>query len=302
MLAALLALGGALVYGSSDFLGGRSATRLRAIVVTSVAGVAGLALFALALPLVGGRWTATDAAWGALSGVLGVVAIALLYACLAIGPMSVLSPVTAVVSAIAPMTWGLLSGESLGIRAAIGLPLALVAVVLIALLPGAGISRPTPRGLLMAVGSGLAIGAFLIALDQTSRDSGLVPLIANRSVNALLTGAIVLVLAVRASRSRTPLREALTLPDPRPGTGRAGMTVRSALLLAVAGGLLDATANAIILFALRSGDLSVVSALTALYPAGTVLLAAIVLRERIAGIQWIGLVLALVAGALLATA
>jgi drug/metabolite transporter (DMT)-like permease len=72
--------------------------------------------------------------------------------------------------------------------------------------------------------------------------------------------------------------------------------------LAVACGFVDAAANGLMLLALRIGDLSIVSALTALYPAGTILLAAIVLRERVAAVQWMGLALALVAGGMLALA
>ena len=85
-------------------------------------------------------------------------------------------------------------------------------------------------------------------------------------------------------------------------TGIGMLTRRSAWMLAAACGVADAIANASLLLALRSGDLSIVSALTALYPAGTILLAAIVLRERIAPVQAVGLVLALVAGAMLALA
>ncbi|HWT33945.1 MAG TPA: EamA family transporter, partial [Microbacterium sp.] len=69
---------------------------------------------------------------------------------------------------------------------------------------------------------------------------------------------------------------------------------------AVAAGLVDASANTLTLVALRSGDLGIVSALIAMYPAGTILLASIVLRERIAGVQWFGLALALASGVLLA--
>ena len=81
----------------------------------------------------------------------------------------------------------------------------------------------------------------------------------------------------------------------------ASVPLGRAWTLAVACGVVDAVANVFLLLALRGGgDLAVVSALTALYPAGTVLLAALVLRERIATVQWIGLVLALIAGVLLA--
>ena len=103
MAAAFVALLGALIYGSADFLGGLAARRLRSIVVTAVAAAAGLVLLFAAYPLIGGSWIPADIAWGALSGITGAVAIMLLYACLAIGPMSILSPLTAVVSAIAPI-------------------------------------------------------------------------------------------------------------------------------------------------------------------------------------------------------
>src|SRR6187431_2859373 len=107
MYSSALALLGALVYGAADFLGGLAAKRLRSIVVTAVAAATGLMLLAVAYPLIGGEWLAADIAWGALSGITGAIAIMLLYACLAIGPMTVLSPLTAVVSAIAPIGWGL---------------------------------------------------------------------------------------------------------------------------------------------------------------------------------------------------
>ena len=119
-----------------------------------------------------------------------VVAIALLYACLAIGPMSILSPLTAVVSAIAPMLWGLfVNGETLAPLGYAGLGIALVAVVLVGFIPGEKVVRPSLRGLLMALGAGVAIGAFLIVLDQTSDESGLVPLIVSRATSFVGDGA-----------------------------------------------------------------------------------------------------------------
>lgn len=327
MLSAALAFVGALVYGSADFLGGLAARRLRAIVVTAVAALSGMALLLLLAPMFGGTPTPADLVWGALSGVTGAIAVVLLYGCLALGPMSVLSPVTAVVSAVAPMLWGvLIGGERLGPWAIVGLALALVAVVLVALLPGETITRPSLRGLAMAVGSGVAIGAFLILLDQIGDDAGLLPLVLNRVVNGVITGTIAAVAVIGAVRAGRGVRAAIHAQVPAtPGPAIAGpaiatavvtpsghpeaeptpgpMTERAAWLLAIGCGLVDTTANLLLLLALRAGgDLAVVAALTALYPAGTVLLAALVLRERIAGIQWLGLACALVAGMLLAIA
>ncbi len=295
-MSAVLAFVGALVYGSADFLGGLAARRLRPLVVTGVAAASGAVLLGILAPIAGGTPTAADLLWGALSGVTGAVAIGLLYACLAHGPMSVLSPVTAVVSAAAPMLWGLLAGgERLGAGSAAGLVVALVAIVLVALLPGERITRPTAPALAMAVGSGLAIGAFLILLDQTGEGSGIAPLVLNRVVNAVLTGGLATVLVVRAVRSGRGAQSAVR------ASGAPPLPLRSAWLLAITCGVVDATANLLLLWALRAGgDLVVVAALTAMYPAGTVLLAAALLRERIAPVQGIGLVLALAAGILLA--
>ncbi|WP_106816827.1 EamA family transporter [Microbacterium timonense] len=320
MLSALLALIGAVVYGSADFLGGLAARRLRSIVVTAVAAVAGLAGLGLVQPLVGGRWTTGDVGWGVVGGLISVVGIALLYACLAIGPMSILSPLTAVVSAVAPMLWGLLvKGDALKPVGYAGLAVALVAVVLVGFIPGERIVRPHARGLAMATGAGLAIGAFLIVIDQTSVDSGLVPLVVSRATSGIVTVAVVAVLALLALRRGRPARSVL-----EPGGARVGATPsgRADLEHAAAGvdasaqrrprgaawwwavgcGIADAAANVLMLLALRAGDLAIVSALTALYPAGTILLAAVVLRERVARVQWVGLALALTAGGMLAVA
>ncbi|UAJ78997.1 EamA family transporter [Leifsonia sp. ZF2019] len=289
MPAVALGLLSALVYGSADFVGGVAARRIGALRATAVGALSGLALLLLSLPLVGGAWTPAAVGWGALSGIVGSVAVFLLYACLAIGPMSILSPLTAVVSAIVPLTWGLIGGDRFAPVGYVALGVALIAVVLVGFVPERGAVRPSGRALLMAVGAGVFIGTFLILLDQTPADSGVVPLIANRAVNGAIMWTVVALVVVRA-RTRTaeaPGGAAFT----RRGTG-----------LAAASGALDASANVLILIGLRAGDLSTMSVLVALYPAGTILLAAIVLRERIAPVQWIGLALAVAAAGMLAAA
>lgn len=309
MLTAIFGLAGALLFGAADFLGGLASKRISALRVTAVAGATGFLVLLLALPLIGGTWSAEAVLLGALSGVAGAAAIALLYACLAIGPMSILSPLTAVVSAIMPMTWGLLQGDSLTPIGYWALGIALVAVVLVGFVPERGAVRPTPRGVLMAVASGALIGAFLIIIDATPDDSGLVPLVANRLVNtvSMFTAvAVVTVIALRRSRvpvgvavrTTTPEGESLAVRDLRSGGGRWLPGLRFAL----ACGVVDAVANALLLVGLRLGELTVMSVLTAMYPAGTILLAAIVLRERIAPVQMVGLVLALAAAGMLALA
>jgi drug/metabolite transporter (DMT)-like permease len=299
VLTVILGLTGALVYGAADFLGGLAARRIDVLLATALSAVAGLAALAVFSVVVAGEWSTEAVVWGALSGLAGTVAVALLYACLAIGPMSILSPLTAVVSAIVPVTWGLLGGERLGALAIAAVAVALVAVVLVGFVPEKGAVRPSVRGLAMAVGSGLMIGTFLILVDRSPVDSGLVPLLVNRVVSSVVMfGAFGVAVLLARARVHSADRIAGSAE-----TATATATLRrGGLALAVACGVLDATANAVILSGLRIGELSVMSVLVALYPAGTILLAAVVLRERVAPVQWIGLVLALAAAGILAVA
>jgi uncharacterized membrane protein len=297
MLVTAFGLVGAFVYGGADFLGGLASKRLSPFAVTGIAAISGLVMLLVVYPFVGGTWSSEAVLWGSLSGVSGAVGISLLYACLAIGPMSILSPLTAVVSAVVPLTVGLARGAAFQAIGYVALALALVAVVLVGFAPEKNAVRPSLRGILMAIGSGAMIGVFLIAIDVAPSDSGLVPLFFNRAVNGAIMGLIVLAaFLIARRRSDATARPAAASDTPR----RAGL--RTALLLALACGVADAAANGLILTGLRLGELSVMSVLTALYPAGTIVLAAIVLKERIAPLQVVGLVLAIAAAGMLALA
>lgn len=310
MLIALLGLAGALIYGAADFFGGLAARRMSAVLTTAITAAAGLVVLLIALPWLGGEWSASAIGWGALSGVSGAIAISLLYACLAIGPMSILSPLTAVVSAIVPMTVGLFRGETLAPIGYWALGLALVAVVLVGFVPEKGAVRPSMRGILMAIGSGAAIGAFMIMIDLTPDNSGIIPLLFNRGVNAAIMFAVAALLWLVAVRRRAgkalagadAAAAASASTSAEPASRRLSPLVRSGLAFALIAGTIDATANVLMLIGLRLGELSVMSVLVALYPAGTILLAAVVLKERIAPVQWIGLALALTAAGMLALA
>jgi len=301
MLSVIIGISSALIYGAADFLGGTASRRISPVRVTAIAAVVGLVALLIALPFVGGTWSSQAVLLGALSGVTGSVAIGLLYACLAIGPMSILSPLTAVVSAIVPLSIGLAGGERLQPIGYVALGLALVAVVLVGFVPEKGAVRPRLAGVLMAVGSGVAIGLFLVIIDQTPDDSGLVPLVLNRGVSGAILFAAVGVLALRSlrrsSRSQSDHIEALPIHPARDPRGWL-----PGLRLAILCGIVDAVANTGLLLGLRLGELSVMAVLTALYPAGTIILAALVLKERIAPVQIVGLVLAVAAGGMLALA
>ncbi|MFE3654187.1 EamA family transporter [Streptomyces sp. NPDC057579] len=276
MIALLLALGSSLAYGCADFLGGLGSRKAHVLRTVMVAAPASLAVELLLWPVLGASFSAGALGWGAASGVASAAAFALLYRTLAIGPMNVLSPVTALVSAALPVGVGLLQGEHLAAAGLVGLPLALVAVVLVSAGHGAGSARPSRAALLMAFGAGAAIALQLVCLHQAPSDSGVAPLIVGRAVSS----AVVLAAAGLMRRR---------LGSERPAYG-----------ISAAAGALDSVANLLFLLAARSGDLTVVAVITALYPAGTVLLARGVLAERIHRGQLVGLGTAAVAVSLLA--
>ncbi|MDQ1021432.1 EamA family transporter [Streptomyces afghaniensis] len=276
MIALLLALGSSLAYGCADFLGGLGARKAHVLRTVMIAAPASLAVELVLWPVLGASFGAGALGWGAASGVASAAAFALLYRTLAIGPMNVLSPVTALVSAALPVGVGLVQGEHLAAAGLVGLPLALVAVVLVSAGHGAGPARPSRTALLLAFGAGAAIALQLVCLHQAPSDSGVAPLIVGRAVSSAVT------LAAAGLMYR-----------------RLG-TERPAYATSAAAGVLDSVANLLFLLAARSGDLAVVAVITALYPAGTVLLARGVLAERIHRGQLVGLGTAAVAVSLLA--
>ncbi|MGW8374974.1 EamA family transporter [Streptomyces sp. ODS28] len=276
MIALLLALGSSLAYGSADFLGGLGARKAHVLRTVMVAAPASLVVELLLWPLLGASFTAGSVAWGAASGVASAAAFALLYKTLALGPMNVLSPVTALVSAALPVGVGLVQGEHLTAAGLAGLPLALVAVVLVSAGHGAGAARPSRTALALAFGAGAAIALQLVFLHQAPSDSGVAPLIVGRAVSSAVTLAAAGIMFRRLGAEKP------------------------AYAMSATAGVLDSLANLLFLLASRSGDLSVVAVITALYPAGTVLLARGVLAERIHRGQLLGLGTAAVAVSLLA--
>ncbi|MFF5454035.1 EamA family transporter [Streptomyces sp. NPDC012950] len=278
MIALLLALGSSLAYGCADFLGGLGARKAHVLRTVMVAAPASLAVELLLWPFLGASFDAGALGWGAASGVASAAAFVLLYRTLALGPMNVLSPVTALVSAVLPVGVGLLQGEHLGPAGLFGLPLALVAVVLVSAGHGAGSARPSRTALLLALGAGAAIALQLVFLHQAPSDSGVAPLIVGRAVSS----AVTLTAAGLMYRRLGPEKPAYAV--------------------SAAAGILDSVANLLFLLAVRGGDLAVVAVVTALYPAGTVLLARGVLAERVHRGQLAGLGTAAVAVSLLALA
>jgi drug/metabolite transporter (DMT)-like permease len=280
VLALLLALVAALGYGLSDFTGGLASRHTDALRVVLVSYPVSAVLVAAVAPLAGGAPDVAAMTWGAASGVAGGLAVLWFYAALASGPMSVVSPVTALLTASLPLLGGLLLGEQPGPGALVGAVLAVGAVVLVSKeergpVDGAP-TRVTPRVLLLTLGAGFLFAVYFMLLHRIGVGTGLWPMFASR------VAASVAVIAAAAVSGRLRL-----------ATGRPGAW-------AITAGGLDVLANVAMLYALQAGLLSLVSVVASLYPAATVLMARLVLGERSGRMQKIGLVLAAVAVALIA--
>jgi drug/metabolite transporter (DMT)-like permease len=272
-VAVVLALASAVVYGTADFLGGLASRRASVFGVVALSQVIGLAALLLILPWLGGPVTTADLAWGAAAGIAGATGLVLFFRTLARGVMSVVAPITAVTAAAVPVLVGLIAGERIGTWAGLGIALALMAVVLVSAEGGlAALRAARPASIPPALAAGTVFGVFFVFLDRTGDDTGLTPLVAARLASVALVVAIAL-------------------------AGRRSLRVPSgSLLLVGASGVGDMTANALFLLATHEGgQLAIVGVLASLYPVSTVLLAQVVLRERLVPAQLAGLVSAFAA-------
>ena len=274
MLAIVLALGASLSWGLGDFVGGLKSRSLHVLTVLVLSQIVGLAA-ALTWVVASGDglpgWSAT--AWAAAAGASGCVGIGTLYRGMAIGAMGIVAPISAV-AAVIPFTVGIASGERPSALQVIGILLALAGV-------GVASREPSHKGGGRADGIGLALlaalafGLYFVCADRAADDSIPYAVATARGVSLLLA----LVAAVVVGASLRP--------------GRASLPALATV------GLCDVGANMLFSLATTRGFLSVVSVLSALYPVATVVLAALLLHERVSPIQRSGVAVALVGAALI---
>lgn len=296
MLTVLLALASALSYGVSDFLGAVGARRLRVLPSTTIIYLFALATILLALPIVGGAWSTQTVFWGAVAGVVAIAGFLAFFAALAAGPISLATPLIAVLGALVPVIVAVAMGEQLKPLAWPAIVLALAGAALISVTkwdaPG-GIPRKT---MVLAVVAGLLLGSSLVALDRAPQGSGVTSAVVEVAVGVVLLGVLLLWARLSGMASR-----ALSMLDEEHEASDLTTTGRARAASAVAGILLG-IANALLLMALQSGSLAVVAVLIGLYPVVTVMLARVVYREKLTPVQLCGVVLAIAASVLLALA
>lgn len=274
-MSALLALGSAIVFGAGDFLGGLASRRIAPLQVTAVAQLASFPIIVPLLLLVpASNVTAADLGWGAVAGLFGMLGVLGLYTALGEGPMGVVAPMTAVLSAAIPVVYGLATGERPTVWTMVGMAIGLAAIVAVSASDGPS-GRLSPRLLLMTLGAGLGFGLFFIMFGQTGLEAGMWPLLGARAVSAPVALGLVL-------------------------TVGGGLAPGRAWRIAFTAGALDMVANALFLASAQRGLLSIAAVLAALYPAVTALLARAVLAERMSPPQLLGVGAALVAVILIA--
>ena len=296
LLTVVLSLVTAASYGVSDFLGAVGARKLRVLPGTTVTYAFGLVTLLIMLPLLGGAWSGETVVWGSVAGVAAIIGFLAFYAALAAGPMSLASPLIAVIGALVPVVVALVLGERLPVLAWIAIVLALGGAALISVTragAGGGIPRKT---VVLSLLAGAGLGSSIAALDRAPQDSGVTAAVVEIAVGLALLG--VLLLGARVSGA---VRRRLAILDEEQEPDRVPSPLRARLASAV-GGVLLGVANGVLLLALQSGSLAVVSVLVGLYPVGTILLARIVYGEKLTPVQIGGVVLAIAASVLLALA
>lgn len=264
---AALALGAALAYGLSDFLGGMAS---RAQSVWAVAAISQATAAALALPFALATWVAPDAStvgWAALAGVGAGAGNVLVYHGLASGRMMVVAPVAALTSTAVPVAAELLRGRPPSSAAAVGVLAAATAVWLVSGGSLRTMNRGEGRDLALGLLAGAGFGTQFTALGQVPPEAGLTPVALSQIVSVIGIVAI-----AQARRARWLPRRRSAVP--------------------MVAGALAGAATLLFQLSAQSGALTVAAVVTSLYPAVTVVLAAAVLREHITRNQAIGLALA----------
>ncbi len=275
--AVVLGLFAAAFYGAADFCGGLATKRTSMVSVALISQSAGFVLLLTFVFFIPARADTMDFVYGAIGGVCGGAGLALLYQALSIGKMGVVSPITAVVAATVPVVFGVVfRHEVLAAVQLAGIGAALVAVVLISLShEESGQIEIATAGVKEALACGVIFGGFYIFLGLTHRAAGMEPLLTARAASIIFLAVLALVVRAPVAQPARTLR------------------------LIVLAGLIDMTANVFYMLATHAGYISIAAVLTSLYPASTVLLARVLLRERLQAVQIAGVVLALVGVALI---
>jgi drug/metabolite transporter (DMT)-like permease len=270
----ILALLSSLVWGLADFLGGTLSKKRKAVAV--IGGSQSFGLLFVALLAIGLQaWTWNQSVWinGAIAGAMGLLGLVGFYTALATGQMGIVAPISSL-SAVVPVTIGLVQGERPSAMQLTGIVVALIGVILAS---GPELNgKVDPRPVFLAFFAAVTFGFCVYFMAKGARINPTMTVTAMRAVQVALV--LVLFLAIR---------------------NLGGLVKRDVPMLATIGAS-DAGANVLYTFAASLGLLSVVSVLGSLYPIVTVLLAWWIHKERLMRVQYIGIAITFTGVALLA--
>ncbi|HVB21958.1 MAG TPA: DMT family transporter [Ktedonobacteraceae bacterium] len=265
----IFGLAASLCWGSGDFNGGLAARRASASSVVIAAYAVGFVLLVVLALLWREPFPSTlDLLWGGIAGLVGAIGLISFYSALSIGRMGITAPVSAILTASLPVLFSAFTQGLPGVLQLVGFILALLAIGLI--------SRPErakgrPKGLGLALLAGCGFGCFFILISRVTPGETFWPL-----AMARFTSVLFLLIVAQFRRQQV-------------------LPTLKVFHLVVLAGVLDAIGNTFFVLAAHTGRLDVAAVLSSLYPAATVLLAALLLRERVTRIQAIGILVALVA-------
>ena len=271
LLGIIYGLASALVWGSGDFSGGFATKRDNVFTVVFISQFFGVALLAVLILVFRESFPpAQDLLFGALAGIGGMMGVLGFYRGLSQGQMGVFAPLVAVITAVLPVIAGIIFEGAPSTLQLVGFLIAFVAVWFLSFSGKSGLF--SGRSLALAFTAGLGFSIFLIAIDQADSTPGIFwPLLAARCASITI---LLVILRVRG----------LPLTAPRPNLPVIAMA-----------GILDTGGNIFFALAAQVGRLDIAAVLSSLYPATTVFLAWMVLKEKLSPLQWVGVVLALVA-------
>jgi drug/metabolite transporter (DMT)-like permease len=285
-----LGLASAAIWGTSDFVGGIVARRLPSSAVVTLSHSLSLALLVSLALMHASAWPDTrSAVYGALAGVACGTGVMVLYKALALGGMGLTAAVSGVLAAVLPVLWAFSTEGLPRVPQLAGIVLAAVAIWMIARAPGSPSSK---QAILLGAAAGASFGCLFILLKLAGRGGVLWPLAWSRLASATLAAIVTWMGTRRIGTRPTDGAKVDAEPDARPKLVWPGWAVLG--LIAIAG-IFDASGNTFYTIATRLGRLDIAAVLSSLYPASTILLAAVLLKERTTRSQAAGMALALVA-------
>lgn len=305
-MAILLGLLAGLTYGIGDFYGGLSTKRTSVLYVIGGAHLVGLFGATLVSVVIADRFSVGSLVVGGIAGLFGGSGLMLLFRGLAVGPMFIVAPTTAVASAAVPVAWDVSTGGRLSWGAYLGVGLALVSLVLASYVPRTSDEANTQiKIILQSLLSGSCFGILFIMLDWADPQDAPWPLVGARLATTIPVGLYLFARSRRSSVDRARGRSGrmpFTASKSESDIDRSTLMAPATMVMIALSGTMDTLANGLFIFAADRGELATVSVLVSLYPLSTILMARFVLNERMTPIQYAGLGLALAGTGLMALA